>query len=327
MSCSAPYDLAVIVLNWNGWRDTLSCVESLCKVAPPFVQIVVCDNASNDGSFERLAVEWRDRFGEGFRSYGEAEVQDSADEVPRVVLIQTGANLGFAGGCNVGLRFAMSGSARYFWLLNNDTEVEPGAVEALLQRMSADDSVGMCGSRLVYHDAPDVIQARGGARYDPKRGVAQHIGAHEPRGAYENVTQVEANMDYVVGASMMVTRHFLDRVGLMVEDYFLYFEEIDWAMRGRAMGFKLGYAPRSVVRHKEGASIGTDSRRTGSMLSIMYLTRNRLRFTARFFPQYLGAVRRRIAFEALVFAKRREWGVVRILLSSLWMPVARARAR
>lgn len=322
MSDSGTYDVAVIVLNWNGWRDTLACVASLCEFAPTNAQIVVCDNGSSDGSFERLKSAWSSRLGAGFQAYAQADVPVSADASPRLVLIQTGANLGFAGGCNVGLRFALSGSARYFWLLNNDTEIEAGAVEALTRRLSRDESLGMCGSRLVFHDDPLVVQARGGAVYDPHTGVAQHIGSHEPISAMEDADQIEACMDYVVGASMMVTRHFLNQVGLMSEDYFLYFEEIDWAMRGKAKGFKLGYAPGSIVRHKEGASIGTDSRKTGSLLSYRYLSRNRLLFTARFFPQHLRSVRTRMAYEALVFTKRREWGVVKILLRALMKPLA-----
>lgn len=320
MSASGTYDVAVIVLNWNGWRDTLACVDSLSQFAPSNVQIVVCDNGSSDGSFEHLKSAWALRFGAGFQSYANVAAAVSAEALHRVVLIQTGANLGFAGGCNVGLRFALAGSARYFWLLNNDTEIEPGAVEALLKRLSRDELLGMCGSRLVFHDNPRVVQARGGAQYDPRTGVAQHLGAHESIDEIDLPEQIEARMDYVVGASMMVTRHFLDQVGLMSEDYFLYFEEIDWAMRGKAKGFKLGYAPDSVVRHKEGGSIGTDSRKTGSLLSYRYLSRNRLLFTARFFPQHLRSVKARMVYEALVFAKRREWGVAQVLVRALMKP-------
>jgi GT2 family glycosyltransferase len=317
MNSPAQYDVAVVVLNWNGWRDTLACVASLCEFAPTNTQIIVCDNGSTDGSFDRLSAEWAQRFGQsGFQSLI-AQPECAPLASPRIVLIQTGANLGFAGGCNVGLKFAMQGSARFFWLLNNDTEIESGAVEALVDRFSRESMLGMCGSQLVFHDDPDVVQALGGAIYDPKTGVAQHIGAHDSRSTSIDPALVESRMDYVVGASMMVTRCFLEQVGLMTEDYFLYFEEIDWAMRGRSKGFKLGYAPNSVVRHKEGASIGTNSRKTGSLLSYRYLSRNRLLFTARFFPQCLRAVKARMAYEALVFAKRREWGVVKILLGVL----------
>lgn len=319
MSASEAIDVAVVVLNWNGWRDTLGCIRSLDEHAPSGVQIVVCDNGSTDGSFDQLTSACQAHFGhEGFKHFASLEQAMSAAPLVRVVLIQTGANLGFAGGCNVGLRFALTGTARYFWLLNNDTEIESGAVDAMVQHLAAHPEMGMCGSLLVFHDDPSVVQARGGAVYQARWGTAEHIGAHESIAASQDARLIESQMDYIVGASMMVTRRFLDEVGLMSEDYFLYFEEIDWAMRAKACGFTLGYAPTSVVRHKEGASIGTDSRKTASLLSYRYLSRNRLLFTARFYPQYLRAVRLRMAYEALVFFKRREWGVVKTLLRALF---------
>lgn len=309
---------AVVILNWNGWRDTLGCIRSVLTHAGA-AQVVVCDNGSSDGSYEHL------RAALSAELPGEAlcclEVQDAWPRVTAasVVLIQNGANLGFAGGCNVGLGFALAQGHRYFWLLNNDTEIEPGALDGLLQRMSRDPDVGMCGSRLVYFDAPDVVQARGGAVYDPRVGVGRHLGVHEAITQPEDAAAIEACMDYVVGASMMVSRRFLESVGLMKDDYFLYFEELDWAARGRVHGFRLAYAPHSVVRHKEGASIGTSHRGPGSMLSMRYLSRNRLLFTQRFYPQHLRAVRRRMAFEALVYLKRRQWAAAKVVLQSLFM--------
>lgn len=309
---------AVVILNWNGWRDTLACIRSVLKHAGD-AQVVVCDNGSSDSSYEHLKAALSSEL------TGEAlcclEMSTAWPRVTaaRVVLIQNGANLGFAGGCNVGLSFAMAQGHRYFWLLNNDTEIEPGALDSLLERMLRDPEVGMCGSRLVYFDAPDVVQARGGAVYDPRVGVGRHLGVHEAISSSENAAAIEASMDYVVGASMMVSRRFLESVGLMQDDYFLYFEELDWATRGRVHGFRLAYAPHSVVRHKEGASIGTSHRGPGSMLSMRYLSRNRLLFTQRFHPQHLRTVRRRMAFEALVYLKRRQWTAAKVVLQSLFM--------
>lgn len=309
---------AVVILNWNGWRDTLACIRSVLTHAGD-VQVVVCDNGSSDCSYEQLKSALSSEL--TVEALCCLEVRSAWPRVTaaRVVLIQNGANLGFAGGCNVGLSFAMAQGHRYFWLLNNDTEIEPGALDGLLQRMLRDPEVGMCGSRLVYFDAPEVVQARGGAVYDPRLGVGRHLGVHEAVSAAEDATAIEASMDYVVGASMMVSRRFLETVGLMQDDYFLYFEELDWATRGRVLGFRLAYAPNSVVRHKEGASIGTSHRGPGSMLSMRYLSRNRLLFTQRFHPQHLGTVRRRMAFEALVYLKRRQWAAAKVVLQSLFM--------
>lgn len=318
MTMATQARVAVVVLNWNGWSDTLACVRSVVAHGGD-VQVVVCDNGSTDHSLERLRSALSAELPAGAVSALDAQGEPAWPRLPSasVVLIQNGANLGFAGGCNVGLRFALAQGHDYFWLLNNDTEIEPGAVDELVKRMSEAPEVGMCGSRLMYFDTPDVVQARGGAEYNPRWGVGTHLGVHESVSSPEDPGMIEARMDYVVGASMMVSRAFIESVGLMTEDYFLYFEELDWALRGRARGFRLGYAPASVVRHKEGATIGSSHRGPGSGLSMRYLCRNRLLLTRRFFPQHLGAVRRRMAFEVMVYLKRRQWGAARVLVQSL----------
>jgi len=310
--------VAVVILNWNGWHDTLACVRSVLTHAPD-AQIVVCDNASSDGSYDHLKAALSSELPAGALCCLQSVDHSLQPVEAHVVLIQNGANLGFAGGCNIGLRFALRQQHGYFWLLNNDTEIEPGALDELLQRMADDSQIGMCGSRLVYFDTPEVVQARGGATYDPTTGVGQHLGVHESVDAIEDPEAIEADMDYVVGASMLVSRRFVELVGLMQEDYFLYFEELDWATRGRACGFRLGYAPRSVVRHREGASIGSSHQGPGSMLSLRYLSRNRLLYTQRFHPQYWGSVRRRMLFETLVYAKRRQWSAAKVVLQSLFV--------
>ena len=315
-----PVMVSVIVLNWNGWQDTAACVHSLLAHGDPALQVVVCDNDSQDGSFQKLTQilgQGRQAVPGGFLALTRAEAEASIKRDARLVLIQNGGNLGFAGGCNVGLRYAMNQHASHFWLLNNDTEIAPGADVALIRRMQADPAVGLCGSRLIYHADRQMVQARGGATYDPRSGVGIHIGVHESVNAPEDLGGIEAAIDYVVGASMMVTRRFLDTVGLMTEDYFLYFEELDWATRGKRLGFKLAYAPQSVVFHKEGATIGSSHSGGASALSMKFLLRNRLLFTRRYFPQFLGSVRRRLLFESLVYAKRRQYRNVLLVIEAL----------
>jgi len=116
---------------------------------------------------------------------------------------------------------------------------------------------------------------------------------------------VEQQLSCVVGAAMLVSRPFLEQVGLMREDYFLYYEEIDWATRAKGR-FKLGYAPRSVVFHKEGASIGTTAS-GGSPLSMFYLFRNRIRFTWRFHRPYLPVVLAVALLDVAKMVWRRRW--------------------
>lgn len=304
----------VVVLNWNGWRDTVACLESVLRSEHAPFQVVVCDNASTDDSMHRLA-EWA----AGHAPHGpeseddplarlvtppvpkptrcavlsraEAEVGGTAACADaRVVLVQTGANLGFAGGCNVGMRYALArGDCAYVWLLNNDTVVDPSALARLIERMRERHDAGQCGSTLLYYADPDRVQLRGGAGYGPWLATIQRLGDGESASDLPDVGDVERRLRYVSAASMLVSRTFLDAVGLMNEEYFLYFEELDWACRGRAFG--LAYARDSVVYHREGRSIGSnpDGRRT-SDLADFYALRNRLLFTRRFFPRAVPTV-------------------------------------
>ena len=182
----------------------------------------------------------------------------------RLVLIDAKANLGFAGGNNLALRYLRTrGYGSYFWLLNNDTVVEKGALNALICRMVADPAIGMCGSTLLYESARDTVQALGGAHYGRWLGTVKHIGHHERWPQRVDEGAVERQLSYLIGASTLASRAFLETVGLMQDDYFLYFEELDWAARAKGR-FRLGYAARSTVYHKEGSSIGGNDRAKAS---------------------------------------------------------------
>jgi GT2 family glycosyltransferase len=179
---------------------------------------------------------------------------------PRLILIQTGGNLGFAGGNNVGLRYALArGAFSYVWILNNDTVVAQESLTELVRRANQLNSAGIVGSTLVYYRLPDRIQAYCGGAYNKLSGSTRYLGnGLSARDLNTDPTNVEQNIDYVSGASMLVSAEFLRVIGLMEEEYFLYFEELDWAVRSGGQ-FLMGYAPKSIVYHKEGAAIGTNS--------------------------------------------------------------------
>jgi GT2 family glycosyltransferase len=169
------------------------------------------------------------------------------------------------------------------------------------------------GSTLLYYWRPDEVQALGGARFDARTGAASHIGAGVSSAQVPaDPSEVEAQTDYVVGASMLVTRAMLETVGAMCEDYFLYFEEIDWALRARGR-FSIAYAPRSRVFHKVGGS----SRRTASRTSLRYLYRNRLLLMSRFYPDALPQARRHQMLQVLQHLRRGHWGDVLEITSAL----------
>ncbi len=295
-------NIYIVILNWNGHKDTIPCLESLLPTLNNHASVIICDNASIDNSIDAITA-WR------LNNYpnisyltlnGEDVFNGVKADGEKFIFVLNKRNLGFAGGNNPGIQLALNDpKCEYVWLLNNDTTVDANSLSNAIDRMESDPEIGICGSSLVYHHTPDRMQAFGGSTYSPFTGRSKHIGFNKSIGDIPTDPQeVEKNLDMVVGAAMLVRRSFIEHVGLMQEDYFLYYEEIDWATRGRHK-FKLGYAPKSLVWHKEGASIGTDAS-GGSPLSVYYLFRNRVLFTWRFYPLYLPSV---LLFAAMDLAK------------------------
>ena len=264
---------AVLLVNWNNGHECVQCIDSLLGMATDNFDIVVVDNDSSDGSVAHILT-WchhpvpppggSQRPGVAFDSQAgrhgvPAQVLEPTATLPppaargvRVFIVPAGSNRGFAAGNNLGLRVAGLQAYSHFWLLNTDTVVQRQALPALLRRAAADPRIGMVGSTLLYFDAPDRVQALGGAWLDPRRMLTAHIGVDEPASLIpERPAEVEAQMAYVVGASMLVSAAFVRDVGPMQEDYFLYFEELDWAQRAQGRGLLVGERLRRP-HHDEG---------------------------------------------------------------------------
>ncbi|MBT0962761.1 glycosyltransferase family 2 protein [Denitromonas sp. IR12] len=290
----------IILVNWKRAADTCACLASLERLANEDWYAVVCDNGSPDDSVDRLRAFLSERYSERVRSVAATDGSRIFDyysvcrgelSAIRVTFVAAVANLGFAGGNNLAYRHARSDvDTDFVWFLNNDTEVAPDSLLRLVERVTQDPMVGICGSTLVYAHDRRTVQAQGGAVYVPMTGAVREIGNGTLWPRVVDRESVEREMRYVSGASMLVTRSFLDRVGLMSEDYFLYYEEIDWAERGRRCGFRLGYAPESVVYHKEGAVLGSGTSARRSALAEYYALRNRLVVTRKFFRWALPTV-------------------------------------
>lgn len=332
--------VCILILNWNNWEDTIECLESLQLLDYPSFEIIVVDNASTDGSIEKvkswaegklpiiskfieysldnkpLEVVYYDR--ETAEGGGETEEEKKLLNLPskkRLVLIQSGDNLGFAGGNNVGIRYALAkDNFDYIWILNNDTVVAPDSLTYMVERMQEDEKIGICGSTLLYYHQPDTIQALGG-KYNKWLGLSKHIGEGLQMSNIHIKLQdkVERKLSYIVGASMLVSKEFIQDIGLMCEDYFLYFEELDWATRAKGK-YKLGYASESIVYHKEGATIGSSSKLKGrSYISDYYGIKNRLLFAKKFYPQKLPVVYMGLIPTVINRMRRRQWDRVKML--------------
>lgn len=241
--------VAIILLNWNGYQDTYECLKSLETLDYPSFHVFLVDNASNDDSFVKLTNDFEEsRFSVG------------------MTLLQSGGNFGFAGGNNVAIKKAYEQGYQYYWLLNNDTTIEPDALSTLVNVIDNDHNIGIVGSK-IYFAGTDLLWFAGG-NVNVYTGATNHIGIKEQdRGQYDEQQEVS----YIVGCSLLFRRELIDRAGYLEEDYFLYYEDTDWSIRARKHGWKVVYVPESIVHHKVSSSQKSSE---VSPYSTYYLVRN-----------------------------------------------------
>ncbi len=242
-------EVFILILNWNGWQDTVECVDSCRNLDYPNFRIVMIDNGSTDDSEKLLRERYTD-----------------------ICILQTGSNLGFAGGNNAGIRYALERGADYVWLLNNDTTVAPDSLTELVKVVDGRTNIGMAGSKILLYDQPDTLHFAG-AEISLIDGNSRHLGILEKDvGQYDQVSE----MGFLTGCSLLVSCRMIEQIGLMPEEYFLYFEESDWCLRARRASYRLIFTPYSQVFHKLSASVLKVSER-----KTYYLVRNRLFFLSK----------------------------------------------
>lgn len=318
----------VILVDYHAHDDTIECLESLVRMKGHF-DVAVVDNSGTSALPQKLHLWfenpniWRkpntypwDRVAGHRREllslcdssdFGKRSSSFSNDHIS-IFLFNADENRGFAAGNNMALRFGLSHEYDYFWILNNDTIVESSSLLHQIQRMSS-HGAGMCGSTILYYHERDVVQCYAGATYNRMTAKSSYIGYRNTYSKSVEESKVETNLDMIVGASMMVSRDFLQEVGLMSEEYFLYFEELDWSLRSKDK-FSLVYASRSIVYHKHGATTGHNPQKVKRMTKAsQYLLQNRLKFTKKYYPSSIISVRVYIFAEAL-----------RLLLKGAWEP-------
>lgn len=285
--------ILIIVLNWKNAPDTIECLESVFKLKSDNFQVALCDNASSDDSVERITA-WLVGRGISHKVIEEASLGGLSEVLPvRVAVIKNQKNYGYAGGNNRGLRYALATVVGdgYVWIVNNDVTLDPEALSSLLKEAARRPEVSFFGSTILHYLKRDTIQTQGGDRLYPWLGMTRHIGEGRRLNNQIPQAEVEQKMSYILGAAVFIRLEALRAIGLLDENYFLYFEEIDWATRARRQGMKLGYAPQSWVFHKEGATIGVPIRPgRKNRVADYYLIRNRLVMTRRLFPWALPTV-------------------------------------
>lgn len=255
----------ILLLNWNGWEDTVACVNSILESDHKDSRIIIVDNASTDGSVERILEKLSLMAGtDGKTLTVECMSEDDAlkrETAPEafcdITVIRNNSNYGFGGGNNTGLKYILGrGGFDYVWLLNSDTVVDERALCALVDEAEKDEKAAFVGSVIRYYDNPGTIQAIGGGWFFPYIGLA---------GLYMRNRRVEAlktlrsedvlkKINYLMGASILIRTDALTDVGLFDEDFFLYAEELDLIHRAKKKGWKIAVAMDSHVFHKDSAS-------------------------------------------------------------------------
>ena len=233
-------ELSIITVNYNGLKDTCELIESI--PVSDRMEVIVVDNASKND-----------------------EASIIKDKFPNIHTIRSEKNLGFAGGNNLGIRAA---KGKYLFLINNDTIFKDFNVQALIDRLNKSDKIAIVCPKIRFAWGDSPIQFAG---YTPLSSITirnSAIGCGEDdHGQYDTPHPTP----YAHGAAMMIRKEAIDKIGLMPECYFLYYEELDWSMMMTRAGYEIWYEPACTIFHKESQSTGQNS-----PLRTYYITRNRL---------------------------------------------------
>jgi len=219
--------VTVIILNWNGKADTLSCLSSLKEQTAP-LDLVVVDNGSEDGS--------------------EAAIREAH---PDITLLQTGGNRGYTGGNNVGIRHALATGATHVFVVNNDVVFDPQCVAELLADCMAHPNTAAAAPKCLFESEPDTIYFAGGRIL--RRGPALHVGLGQPDGPEFDQP---GNTDWITGCALFATRQAFERIGPFDDRFFLLFEDVDWSLRACEAGMTLRYVPTARLWHGGSKTFG-----------------------------------------------------------------------
>ena len=265
-----PVKVFIVLVNYNGWENTKECLKSLEKVEYSNFETIVIDNNSDE------------------------KIELSEFKVKQIF---NDKNLGFAGGCNVGIKEAAKRGASYVLLLNNDTVVDKSFLTELVKTAEANKKIGVLGSVIYEYKSKKIHSAGGKINWLYTKG--HHISS---------ISTISTN--YVTGACLLIKKEVVEKIGLMNEDYFLYFEDVDWCLKARQAGYKCLVEPKSVIWHKVSSSTVAES-----FSYIYYHTRNGLllaKNNAPFLIKYLAYLQSIYIFikqviKFILMPKKRKW--------------------
>jgi hypothetical protein len=286
--------VVIIILNWNNWRDSIACLDSLSRISYHNYDIILADNGSNDDSiahfqrycesnaeFESSSVSSRNKRAAikavtNLKASANAATHNAHGETPalernKLILIENDKNAGFSEGCNLAMDYACKHlNPCYFLLLNNDTIVDRRFLDELVEAAESDPRIGFAGPKIYYcnfNGKKNVIQTAGG-KMNFRRGTNEALKAlMEDQGQRDETREV----DYVSGACLLTKKRLIHDIGMLDPCYFMYWEEVDWCIRGRKAGYKCLQVPTSRIWHKINPSKGGEA-------YYYYRTRNKFWF-------------------------------------------------
>lgn len=260
--------VSIILLNWNGWKNTIECLESLYQITYPNYDVIAIDNGSKDGSVKKIKeychgqMKIQSKFfeynlnnkpikiieytkGEAEAGGGKEKEFENSLSDKKLTIIKNEKNYGFAEGNNIGIRYAMKAlTPNYVLLLNNDTAVDKEFLGELVNVGEAEDEIGIVGATVYHYDEQNSIQSAV-EKICWNKGISNRSRSNE-------IIEV----DYVWGCSLLAKRELFEKIGYLNQEYFAYWEDNDWCVRAHKAGFKVLYTPKAKIWHKSQSTSG-----------------------------------------------------------------------
>jgi GT2 family glycosyltransferase len=273
--------VSIILLNWNGWEDSIECLESIYQIKYPNYNVILVDNNSEDESIDKIhdycngKITVESEFFEYKPNNKPIEIikaetdKKGQPSTNSLILIENTKNYGFAEGNNIGIKYALKSlKTEYVLLLNNDTVVDENFLDELIKMGESDEKIGLIGPKTLFYDKKDTLQEAGGGNVDLIHCQVHEIGFNAvDDGSYNKYLEP----DYIGGACLLIKKSVINEVGLLDSNYFMYWEDVDWCFTSHEYGYKCSYAYKSMIWHKYGTS-------SENYFKMYYLNRNRLYF-------------------------------------------------
>lgn len=282
--------VSIIILNWNGWKDTIECLESIYQINYLNYNVIIVDNNSEDDSLDKIQMycEGKLKVNSKFIDYNPhnkpIDVYEYSQEElktlklnqeifqfpsnKKLTIIKNDKNYGFAEGNNIGIKYVLdSTNSDYILLLNNDTVVDKNFLYEMVIVAKNDPKIGVCGSKTYYYDydGQKTNENFEGGKINIFKGEAYYVKGNE-----KPTIEKPKTLDYIAGSCFLIKKDVVNDVGFLDKDYFLYWEEADWCFRIKMKGYKLMYIPRAKIYHKMNKDL--------NKIMIYYMARNRFLF-------------------------------------------------